>query len=67
MIISILQLQQLPSEKDSPETLRAKMGHGAGSSSNVPVPTMNAKFGKKAEEFENNPFGFGEDDEDHYW
>ena len=59
--------KQLPSEKDSPETLRAKMGTGNDVSSNVPVPTMNSKFGKKIEEFENNPFGFAEDNEDHYW
>lgn len=61
-------MEQLPSEKDSPETLRAKMGTGNASASNVPVPTMNAKFGKKMDaEFENNPFGFAEDDSDHYW
>lgn len=60
-------MEQLPSEKDSPETLRAKMGTGNASASNVPVPTMNAKFGKKVDESGNNPFGFGEDDQDHYW
>ena len=43
------------------------MGTGNDVSSNVPVPTMNSKFGKKIEEFENNPFGFAEDNEDHYW
>ena len=43
------------------------MGTGNASASNVPVPTMNAKFGKKADEVGNNPFGFGEDNEDHYW
>lgn len=61
-------MEQLPSEKDSPETLRAKMGTGASASNNVPVPTMNAKFGKKMDDdVENNPFGVAEDNSDHYW
>lgn len=59
--------QQLPSEKDSPETLRAKMGTGNPNATNVPVPTLNSKFGKQRDETENNPFGFAEDDQDHYW
>jgi hypothetical protein len=59
--------QQLPSEKDSPETLRAKMGSGNPSAATVPVPTLNSKFGKKVAEVQSNPFGFGEDDQDHYW
>ncbi|CAB9522341.1 EH domain-containing protein [Seminavis robusta] len=60
-------MEQLPSERDSPETLRAKMGSGNPNSSNVPVPTMNAKFGKKADAIDNNPFGYSEEDQDHYW
>jgi hypothetical protein len=60
-------MEQLPSEKDSPETLRAKMGSAGPSASTVPVPAMHAKFGKKAEQTESNPFGFAEDDQDHYW
>ena len=60
-------LQQLPSEKDSPETLRAKMGTGATHAATVPVPTLNTKFGKKADQFEANPFGYSEEDQDHYW
>jgi hypothetical protein len=59
--------QQLPSEKDSPETLRAKMGSGNPSAATVPVPTLNSKFGKKVAEVQSNPFGFAEDDQDHYW
>lgn len=63
-------MEELPSEKDSPETLRMKMGSasisnpGAGS---VPVPMRGDKFGKKAEDNASNPFGFSADDEDNYW
>lgn len=60
-------MEQLPSEKDSPETLRAKMGSNSSTSAAVPVPSMNAKFGKKADDPGINPFGFGEEDQDHYW
>jgi hypothetical protein len=59
-------LQQLPSEKDSPETLKAKMGD-RNEIANVPVPTTATKFGKKEATIENNPFGYGAEDEDHYW
>jgi len=60
-------MEALPSEKDSPETLKAKMGTGnQGQQATVPVPTKASKFGKK-DEYTANPFGFAEDDEDHYW
>eukprot|EP00804_Cyclotella_cryptica_P015872 CCRYP_006363-RA/>CCRYP_006363-RA protein AED:0.02 eAED:0.02 QI:693/1/1/1/0/0.5/2/232/373 len=60
-------MEELPSEKDSPETLRAKMGDHAGNSpSLIPVPNRANKFGK-ANDGTSNPFGFGEEDEDNYW
>lgn len=60
--------QELPSEKDSPETLRAKMGSSGKGVANVPVPATASKFGKKDESYgEANPFGFDEEDEDRYW
>jgi len=58
-------MEELPSEKDSPETLRAKMG-GAPSAANIPIPKTAAKYGKQ-EDFESNPFGPSQDDKDHYW
>lgn len=61
-------MEQLPSEKDSPEALRAKMGSSTGrSASTVPIPSYNVKYGKKQDESESNPFGYGEDDQDRYW
>lgn len=54
-------MEQLPSEKDTPETLRAK-----GGAVDVPVPTLNSKFGKKQVDSA-NPFGFSQEDEDNYW
>ncbi len=62
-------MEQLPSERDSPETLRLKMGAVSGGSrgmSSVPIPTTAAKFGKQVQ-YESNPFGFSQEDEDHYW
>lgn len=59
--------QELPSERDSPETLRAKMGSGNATAGAVPVPSMTAKFGKKSEQLESNPFGYSAEDTDHYW
>eukprot|EP00543_Licmophora_paradoxa_P012541 CAMPEP_0202476868 /NCGR_PEP_ID=MMETSP1360-20130828/93642_1 /ASSEMBLY_ACC=CAM_ASM_000848 /TAXON_ID=515479 /ORGANISM="Licmophora paradoxa, Strain CCMP2313" /LENGTH=546 /DNA_ID=CAMNT_0049104085 /DNA_START=76 /DNA_END=1716 /DNA_ORIENTATION=- len=56
-------MEMLPSEKDSPETLRTKMG----TTESVPVPTRSDKFGKKGEQNESNPFGFAEDDTQNYW
>jgi len=58
-------MEELPSERDSPETLRAKMD-GAPSEANIPVPKTAAKFGKQ-DEFESNPFGPSQDNKDHYW
>lgn len=62
-------MEQLPSEKDTPESLRAKMGSVAMSNPsaiNVPLPTRAEKFGKK-DTHAANPFGAGADDEDNYW
>uniref|UniRef100_A0A7S4JNC5 Calmodulin n=1 Tax=Odontella aurita TaxID=265563 RepID=A0A7S4JNC5_9STRA len=62
-------MEQLPSEKDTPESLRAKMGSAAQSNpsaANVPLPTRAEKFGKK-DTHAANPFGAGADDEDNYW
>lgn len=59
-------MEQLPSEKDSPETLKAKMG-GSEDIAKVPIPTTSNKFGKRNDHHESNPFGYAADDEDHYW
>jgi hypothetical protein len=60
---TILPFQELPSERDSPESLREKM---SGSSlATVPIPTTEGKFGPKPSV--NNPFGFDESDEEHFW
>merc|ERR1711935_306122 len=62
-------MEDLPSEKDSPETLRAKMGRGVANPNamSVPMPTRTEKFGKKDIEGASNPFGYGAEDEDNYW
>lgn len=62
-------MEMLPSEKDSPETLKAKMAAStiSGNNAPVPLPTRGDKFGKKPDENESNPFGYAEDDSDHYW
>lgn len=63
-------MEELPSERDSPETLRAKMGGGAGAMHqqvpSVPIPKTGNKYGK-AESQEGNPFGYSQDDQEHYW
>jgi len=62
-------MEDLPSEKDTPEVLRMKMGQANlnnPDAMNVPVPTRNAKFGK-VDEGAANPFGYSEDQEDKYW
>ncbi|KAI2489787.1 hypothetical protein MHU86_24809 [Fragilaria crotonensis] len=61
-------MELLPSEKDSPATLKAKLAASSisGSNANVPLPTRNDKFGKKADNA-SNPFGFDEADTDNYW
>lgn len=58
-------MEELPSEKDSPETLRAKMG-GTPNTANIPIPKTAAKYGKR-EEYESNPFGPSQDNKDQYW
>lgn len=66
---SSLIVQELPSEKDSPETLRAKMSTASGGSmgiANVPIPRAANKYGK-SDAYEANPFGYAQDDEDNYW
>mmetsp|Transcript_16820 Transcript_16820/g.29363 ORF Transcript_16820/g.29363 Transcript_16820/m.29363 type:complete len:568 (+) Transcript_16820:54-1757(+) len=62
-------MEELPSERDSPEALRAKMGAASGGSkgmANVPVPVTAAKYGKQ-DAHESNPFGYSQEDEDRYW
>jgi len=60
-------MEELPSERDSPETLRAKMGGGASRGvPNIPVPKTAAKYGKQ-EQFKSNPFGPDSEDKDNYW
>eukprot|EP00585_Thalassiosira_rotula_P007254 CAMPEP_0196132826 /NCGR_PEP_ID=MMETSP0910-20130528/2286_1 /TAXON_ID=49265 /ORGANISM="Thalassiosira rotula, Strain GSO102" /LENGTH=548 /DNA_ID=CAMNT_0041392467 /DNA_START=184 /DNA_END=1830 /DNA_ORIENTATION=- len=56
-------MEELPSEKDSPETLRAKLGDAGV---NVPLPTRANKFGKQSVTSQSNPFGAAEE-EDEYW
>jgi EH domain-containing protein 1 len=58
-------MEELPSEKDSPETLRAKMG-SAPPVANVPLPNTANKYGKQ-DQHDGNPFGYAQEDEDHYW
>jgi GTPase SAR1 family protein len=63
-------MEELPSEKDTPEVLRRKMGSASlnnPDSMNVPVPTRNGKFGKKEDSGSANPFGYSEDVEEKYW
>jgi len=60
-------MEELPSEKDTPESLRAKMGDMVmnPSQNNVPMPTRAEKFGGKSAHF--NPFGASQEDEENYW
>jgi len=62
-------MEELPSERDTPDTLRAKMGetYGDPSSINVPMPTRAEKFGKGKNEAAFNPFGVSQEDTDNYW
>lgn len=63
-------MEELPSEKDTPETLRKKMGMAAitnPAAATVPMPTQAKKFGRNSAEDAANPFGFAADDEDNYW
>lgn len=62
-------MEELPSEKDTPDILRKKMGDVTLSNPNamnVPVPTRNEKFGKQ-DLGGSNPFGYSEEAEDKYW
>mmetsp|Transcript_33933 Transcript_33933/g.37902 ORF Transcript_33933/g.37902 Transcript_33933/m.37902 type:complete len:571 (-) Transcript_33933:192-1904(-) len=62
-------MEELPSERDTPETLRAKMGGGPGVArgvANIPIPKTAAKYGKQ-EQFKSNPFGPSQEDKAHYW
>jgi len=58
-------MEELPSERDSPETLRAKTGGSKGIAA-VPLPSTSNKYGR-ADQYESNPFGYSQDDQDHYW
>lgn len=60
-------MELLPSERDTPETLKAKMATVNESTADVPLPTRGDKFGKSEKQNESNPFGFAEDDTDNYW
>ncbi len=62
-------MEELPSERDTPEILRQKMGATTinPDAQNVPVPSRADKFGKRMNENSANPFGFGSDNEDNYW
>lgn len=62
-------MEELPSEKDTPDILRKKMGDlnlSNPNAMNVPVPTRNEKFGKQ-DAGGSNPFGYSEEEEDKYW
>ena len=58
-------MEELPSERDSPETLRAKMS-GAPRTANIPIPKTSGKYGNR-DDYESNPFGPSQDNKDHYW
>lgn len=63
-------MEDLPSEKDTPEILRQKMGTATvknPEAANVPVPNRADKFGKNTDMDAANPFGFGQEDETNYW
>lgn len=63
-------MEELPSERDTPEMLRQKMGNASLSNlnpNNVPLPTRSDKFGKDLEENTANPFGFSEENEVNFW
>jgi len=62
-------MDELPSERDTPETLRAKMGGGPGASkgvANIPIPKTASKYGKQ-DQIMSNPFGPSQDDKELYW
>ena len=57
-------MEELPLERDTPDTLKAKMvkTYGDPSSINVPVATRAEKFGKGKNEAAFKPFGVFQDD-----
>lgn len=62
-------MDELPSERDTPETLRAKMGGGPGASkgvADIPIPKTASKYGKQ-DQIMSNPFGPSQDDKELYW
>eukprot|EP00536_Pseudo-nitzschia_multiseries_P008432 jgi/Psemu1/319388/estExt_fgenesh1_pm.C_2140001 len=59
-------MEELPSEKDTPETLKAKMGSSSRGTANIPIPQTAAKFGRQ-EQYKSNPFGPSQDDTSNYW
>lgn len=59
-------MEELPSERDSPETIRAKMGGASTGVASIPIPKVATKYGKE-EKYESNPFGPSQEDKDHYW
>lgn len=60
-------MEELPSEKDTPEILRLKMGSTVANPNARNVPLRVDKFGKRSNDNAPNPFGFGADNEDQYW
>lgn len=63
-------MEELPSERDTPEMLRAKMGGAAAGHMNMtamPIPKTGNKYGKATDQYESNPFGYSHEDQDHYW
>lgn len=60
-------MEELPGEKDTPETLRAKFDETSEERVDVPLPTRAGKFGKTdTANAASNPFGASEE-EDNYW
>lgn len=62
-------MEQLPSERDTPDILRQKMGSSGAKNpdaANVPVPKRSDKFGKK-QDTGANPFGYTAENESEYW
>jgi len=64
-------MEELPSEKDTPEALLRKMGGSEAASNpnreNVPMPTQSSKFGKGNDSGGNNPFGYNAENQESYW
>lgn len=60
-------MEMLPSERDTPASLQAKLSGEDPSRMDVALPSTKDKFGKGKDDYNANPFGFAEDDEEHYW